>query len=153
MPYLRLWGVWATYTCTQIRTEAFDGHPACYTGVSPSMCELGCADIWRAFVVVNLPDGNIREGALYTTPVATAKQMLAVMRQCYTNEELSECVKNLLTTLEIAVAISNLTLRIPIITAFIARHFDTVLDWAGNGFGWFVLDDDDEDDDEDNTGD
>ena len=149
VPYLRLW---ATYTCAEIRTEAFNGHPACYTGVSPSMCELGCGDIWRAFVVVNLPDGDLSEGALYTTPIATAKQMLAVMEQCYTNEELTGCVKNLLTTLEIAVQLvgrNNPYIRAATTAFLVARHFATVLNWEDNGLGWFPLDGDDDDDDDD----
>ena len=149
VPYLRLW---ATYTCADIRREAFDSHPSCYTGVRPSMCELGCADIWRSFVVVNFPDGDFTEGALYASPIDTANQMLAVMGQCYTNEELSGCVKNLLTTLEIAVQIIGRNTpygRIATTAALIARHFAGVLNWEGNGFGWFPLDDDDDDDDDD----
>ena len=91
VPTLRLW---VSPTCAEIRDEAFDSHPHCYTGVRPSMCELGCVDIWQAFVIVNLPNGDVSEGALVTAPVATIKQMLAVMEQCYTNEELSGCIKN-----------------------------------------------------------
>ena len=151
VPYLRLW---ATYTCADIRREAFDSHPSCYIGVRPSMCELGCADIWRSFVVVNFPDGDFTEGALYASFIDTANQMLAVMGQCYTNEELSGCIKNLLTTLEIAVQIISRGTPLGRIatTAFsIARHFAGVLNWEDNGFGWFPLDDGDDGDDD--TGD
>ena len=129
VPSLRLW---VTNTCAQIRDHAFATHSGCYTGVTPSMCELGCADIWRAFVIVNFPNGDFTEGALYTSPVATITQMLSVMRQCYTNEELSGCVKNLLTALEISVlfGITGPILPIPTTTFLIARHFDTVLNWV-----------------------
>ena len=149
VPTLRLW---VNPTCAEIRDDAFDSHPDCYTGVTPSMCELGCVDIWQAFVIVNLPNGDVSEGALVTTPVATIKQMLAVMGQCYTNEELSGCIKKLLTTLEIAVRVG--ARHIPIVRTatgafLVARRFARALLWVENGFSWFPLFDDDDDDDDD----
>ena len=127
---------------------AFDSHPGCYTGVRPSMCELGCVDIWQAFVIVNLPNGDVSEGALATEFVSTTKQMLEVMGQCYTNEELSGCINNFLTTLEIGVlvAVRNHPLVLTATGAFfVARHVARALSWVENGLGWFPLFDDDDD--------
>ena len=90
----------------------------------------------------------LKAPALVTAPVSTIKQMLAVMGQCYTNEELSGCIKNLLTTLEIIVkvAVRNHPLvRTATGAFFVARHFASALSWVGNGFGWFPLFDDDDD--------
>ena len=146
VPSLRLW---ISPTCAEIRDAAFDSHSGCYTGVRPSMCELGCVDIWRAFVIVNFPNGDVSEGALVTSPVATIKQMLEVMGQCYTNKELSGCIKNLLITLEIVVKV--VVLNHPLVRSargayFVARHFARALRWVENGLGWFPLFDDDDDD-------
>ena len=139
VPSLRLW---VTHTCAAIREEAFDSHAGCYTDVDPSMCELSCADIWRAFVIVNFPSGDFTEGALVTAPLATIQQMLSVMLRCYTNEELSGCIKNLLTTLEIAVKVGvrNLPLvRTATGAFFVARHVARTLSWVENGLGWYPL--------------
>ena len=145
VPSLRLW---VSPTCADIREEALLSHAGCYTDVHPSMCELSCADVWRAFVIVNLPNGDITEGALVTAPLATIQQMLSVMLRCYTNVELSGCINNLLTTLEIAVqvAVRNRPLVRTATGAFlVARHFARTLSWEENGFGWFPLFDDDGD--------
>ena len=142
VPSLRLW---VSPTCADIREEAFRSHAGCYTDVQPSMCDLSCADIWRAFVIVNLPNEDITEGALVSAPLATIQQMLSVMLRCYTNVELSGCINNLLTTLEIGVlvAVRNHPLVRTTTGAFlVARHFARTLSWEENGFGWFPLFDD-----------
>ena len=35
-----------------------------------ALCELGCVDagVWQAFVIVNLPNRDVSEGALTTAP-------------------------------------------------------------------------------------
>lgn len=147
VPPLRPWVV--GYTCADIRRLGFDSHPGCYTNVSPSICELSCKDVIKAFVIVNYPDGNIKEGSLVTAPVESIQQMFSVMLRCYTHEELSGCINGLWTTIELGVLAT--ARNHPIIGSatgayFIARHFDEVLSWVKNGFGWFPLFDDDDTD-------
>ena len=115
--------------------------------MSPSICGLSCKDVIKAFVIVNLPDGQITEGSIVTAPLETIQQMLSVMLRCYTNEELFGCINGLWTTLEIAVQVAvrnHPLIRTATGSFFLARHFAKVLLWAENGFGWFPLLDDDD---------
>ena len=141
VPALRLW---VNYTCADIRRLGFASHPGCYTNVSPSICELGCVDVIKAFVIVNFPDGDFTEGSLVRAPLETINQMLSVMLKCYSNDELSGCINNLLTTLEITVIGHNPILRTATATFVLARHFARALHWEENGFGWFPLYNDDD---------
>ena len=135
VPSLRLW---ANYTCADIRRIAFASHASCYVDISPSMCELSCADVIRAFAIVNLPGGDFREGAAATAPLETIDQMLSILLKCYENE-LSGCIKGVLTTVEIAVKVgrSNHNLHTAATALMLARYFARALYWEENGFGWF----------------
>lgn len=135
VPSLRLW---VSTTCADISRRAFASHSRCYTSGYPSICQLSCADVWRAFVITNFP-GESREGTSVTAPLVTIDQMLAVMRRCSkTYGEQSGCITNLLATIRISV-------QVPIIyrtttTAYIiARHFARALAWERNGIRWFPL--------------
>ena len=72
-------------------------------------------------------------------PLETINQMLSVIRNCYSNDELSGCINNLLTTLEITVIGRNPILRTATAAFVLARHFARALYWEENGFGWFVM--------------
>ena len=139
VPALRLW---VTTSCADIRRVALSNHSNCYTNGFPSICQLSCADVWRAFVIVNFPGGNLKEGALVTTPISTIDQMLSVMRQCNTNKELPSCIRNLFTTLRIGVRITgriDYIFRTPTTAYVVARHFARALSWERNGIRWFPL--------------
>ena len=150
VPSLRPWVI--GYTCADIRRLGFSSHPRCYTNVTPSICELSCKDIIKAFVIVNRPDGKITEGSLVTAPLETIEQMISVMLRCYTNEELFGCINGLWTILEIVVQVAvrnHPFIRSATGAFFVARHFDQVLSWAKNGFDWFPLFNDDNNDSDD----
>ena len=140
VPPLRLW---VSYTCADIRRIAFDSHPGCYTNVNPSMCELGPADVWQAFIVVNFPNGDITEGALAQEFISTTAQMLSVIRICLFSHE-QGFIKNLVTTMIFTVAVGIFTGNPLAAVAFgIANYFARELLWQQNGFRWFPLLDDD----------
>ena len=152
VPSLRLW---VSNTCADIRKQAFASHSPCYTEGMPSMCELNCTDVWRAFVVVNFPGGNYKEGALVTAPVSTISQMLSVMLSCFTHEELGCGIKDLTTTLRMVVRfeIRNRPIIRTATTAYrVADYFGKKLSWLKNGIRWFPLFNDDDDDDDDSSG-
>ena len=141
VPSLRLW---VSNTCADIRRQAIDSHTDCYINPgsrAPSICDLGCVDIWKAFVVVNFPSGNFKEGALVTAPLDTIHQMLSVITKCFTNDILLRCVDNLLTTLQIDVfvPIRPTAAYIRTIALKVASYFGEKLSWEQNGFRWFPM--------------
>ena len=141
VPTLRLW---VSYTCADIRRIAFNSHPGCYTNVNPSMCELGFADVWQAFVVVNFPNRDITEGALVQDFISTSTQMLSVIRRCSSSHERG-FINNLVTSVILTVTVGTVTGNPLAAVAFgVANYFARELQWQQNGFRWFPLLDDDD---------
>ena len=107
------------------------------------MCELGPADVWQAFIIVNFPNGDITEGALAQEFISTSTQMLSVMRTCLFSHERG-FIKNLVTTVILTVRVGIITGDPLAAVAFgIGNYFAKELQWQQNGFRWFPLLDDD----------
>lgn len=60
-------------TCSQLDTVAFDSHPACYTNVYMSICELPAGD-WQTIVKVVDPSDYLS--------TKSAKQIASVIKTC-----------------------------------------------------------------------
>ena len=129
VPSLRLF---VRKTCRDIRRDAFNSHPECYENPAsgaPGICELSCADVWRAFWLVNF-EGE----ALLDAPIETGKQMLSVMARCFDSGPLSGCIPAAQTALLIVVSGPRLSvLAASKVVKYIARR----LEWIENGFRWF----------------
>ena len=142
---------WVMKTCEDIRRDAFNSHPRCYltpgSGV-PGICELSCADVWRAFWLV-----NFEGGALSSAPIETGKQMLSVMARCFSRWLLSGCrpIPAAQTALLITVNPERFGTRLSVLAAAkLVNYIATEQNWIENGFRWFPFLDDDDDDEDDN---
>lgn len=92
---------WVQKTCSDIRRDAFDSHPDCYTNPSnraPGICALSCSDALNAFWLV-----VFEGGALFSAPTETATQMWIVMKQCFGEDQLSGCIPDLQSALEFTI--------------------------------------------------
>jgi len=108
------------------------------------MCELGFADVWQAFVVVNFPNRDITEGALVQDFISTSTQMLSVIRRCSSSHERG-FINNLVTSVILTVTVGTVTGNPLAAVAFgVANYFARELQWQQNGFRWFPLLDDDD---------
>lgn len=134
-------------TCADIKTLAFRSHSHCYLNPAlgaPSICDIPCSDTWKAFWVVN---GRL-DGAVFTEPVATGRQMLDVILGCRFS---IDCTRVGLKTLILSIpairtarSISGAALRV---SQFIAEY----LNFGDNDIGWFpYFDDEDTNDSPDN---
>ena len=87
----------AAKNCSSIRRQAIDSHPGCYTrpavGV-PGICELLCADVWRAIWIV-----VFEGGALFTEPFETLLQTWLVIVDCSDMHPSLGCFPSVLTGL------------------------------------------------------
>ncbi len=131
---------WITKTCADIRSDALDSHPGCYLtpGLgAPSICNLPCSDVWRAFWVV-----NVIGDAFTSAPYETGVQMLRVMRGCFG------------TTNCIGIGVEALTFTIPGLAIYrgarlfsraitkLSQYIARSVNLDGNGIGWFPYHDD-----------
>ncbi len=137
---------WITKTCEDIRTEAFTSHADCYitpASTAPGICELSCADVWRAFWLVNF-DG----GAFTAAPIETGKQMLSVMGGCFASGQISGCIPASQAALLLAVSQVSLSRLTAYAAGKVVDYIAAKLEWIEKGFHWFLfLDDDDSDTD------
>jgi len=138
---------WIMKTCEDIRRDAFNSHPRCYLtpgSGAPGICELSCADVWRAFWLV-----NFEGGALTSAPIETGKQMLSVMEGCFGSGPLSGCIPAAQTALILTVSPGRLVTRLSVLAAAkIVNYIAEAQDWNENGFRWFPFLDDDDDNSE-----
>ena len=101
---------WVKKTCEDIRRDAFNSHPCCYVtpgSGAPGICELSCADVWRAFWLL-----YFEGGALSYAPIETGKQMLSVMAGCFDSGPLSGCIPVAQTALLITVIPGHIGTRL-----------------------------------------
>lgn len=135
---------WVMKTCEDIRRDAFNSHPRCYLtpgSGAPGICELSCADVWRAFWLV-----NFEGGALSSAPIETGKQMLSVMAGCFDSGPLSGCIPAAQTALLITVIPGRIGTRLSVLAAAkLVTYIAAEQNWVENGFRWFPFLDDDDD--------
>ncbi len=134
---------WIAKTCEDIRTDAFTSYADCYitpASTVPGICELSCADVWRAFWLV-----NFEGGAFSAAPIETGKQMLSVMGGCFTSGQISGCIPASQAALLLAVPQVRLTAYA---AGKVVDYIASELEWIEKGFHWFLfLYDDDSDTD------
>lgn len=130
VPYLR---PWVQKSCQDLKNEAFGSHSNCYLNPesAPSICQLPCIDVARAFILVNF-EGD----ALTTEPLETGKQMLEVMFGCFGTFSCPGIIATTVTIVVPGLATIRSARRL-LAAGRIGLHIAKSLSFESNGIGWF----------------
>ena len=135
LPSLKLW---MSTTCASIRNTAFNNYSHCYAQPSlgaRGICTLDCRDVLRAFAVVNF----IKNATVFTAPIETINQMLSVIGDCFTDEDLADCIPEALTSLQVTTAVDSIqnVNNILAIASQTTHKIAQLMNWESNGIRWF----------------